>query len=160
MKRNQLITTLFTAAAFTVTVGCQKESDTPPVPEASRDLSAQRDKMKQETKEAIDATKDYAYAQKAEYAAKIRAEMADLNKELDQLSTKIESSSASAKAEAQVKLQALREKMTRLNDKLDGVQGATESTWEEVKAGVKSGYEEVKDSFKQARQWLSEKIAP
>jgi len=160
MKRTQLITILFSAAAFAVTMGCQKESEIQPTADASRDVSAQRDNMKEETREAIVATKEYAYAQKAEYAAKIRAEMADLNKELAQLSTKIEGSSASAKAEAQIKLQALREKMARLNEKLDGVQGATESTWEEVKAGVKTGYDEVKDSFKQAREWFSDKIAP
>ena len=33
-------------------------------------------------------------------------------------------------------------------------------SWEDVKAGVRKGYDEVKDSFKQARRWLSEKIAP
>ena len=160
MKRTPLVISLFSAAAFAVTVGCQKESDVPTADAAGRDASAQLDKVKQETKEAIDATKDYAYAQKAEYAAKIRAELTELNKELDQLSAKIESSSASAKADAKVKLQEVREKVARLSEKLDGVQNATESTWEEVKSGVKKGYDEVKDSFKQARQWLSEKIAP
>ena len=160
MKRTPLVISLFSAAAFAVTVGCQNESDVPTADAAGRDASAQLDKVKQETKEAIDATKDYAYAQKAEYAAKIRAELTELNKELDQLSAKIESSSASAKADAKVKLQEVREKVARLSEKLDGVQNATESTWEEVKSGVKKGYDEVKDSFKQARQWLSEKIAP
>ncbi len=160
MKPTQLVLGLFVVAAFAVTVGCQKESEVPTPDAASRDASIQRDKMKEETKEAIDATKDYAYAQKADYAAKVRAELAELNKELDQLSAKIEGSSASAKAEAKVKLQEVREKMARLGEKLDGVQSATESTWDEVKSGVKKGYDDVKDSFNQARQWLSEKIAP
>ncbi len=160
MKRTQLVISLFSAAAFAVTVGCQKESDAPMADAANRDASAQLDKVKEETKEAIDATKDYAYAQKAEYAAKIRAELSELNKELDQLSAKVERSSASAKTEAKAKLQDVRERVARLGEKLDGVQNATESTWDEVKAGVKKGYEEVKDSFNQARQWLSEKIAP
>ena len=160
MKRTPLVISLFSAAAFAVTVGCQKEADVPAADSASRDAAAQLDKVKQETKEAIDATKDYAYAQKAEYAAKIRAELVELNKELDQLSAKVESSSASAKAEAKAKLQDVRDRVARLSDKLDNVQNATESTWEEVKSGVKNGYEEVKDSFKQFRSWLSEKIAP
>ena len=159
MKRTQLALTLFSAAAFVVAVGCKRENDVPST-DSARDPSTQLDRVKQETKEALDATKDYAYAQKAEYAAKIRAELAALNKELDQLSAKVESSSASAKAEAKAKLQDVRERVARLGEKLDNVQNATESTWEEVKAGVKKGYEEVKDSFNQFRSWLSEKIAP
>lgn len=160
MKRTPLVICLFSAAAFAVTVGCQKESEVSTAEAASRDASAQLDKVKQETKEAIDATKDYAYAQRAEYAAKLRAELAELNKELDQLSAKVESSSASAKAEAKAKMQDVRDRVSRLSEKVDNVQNATESTWEEVKAGVKKGYDEVKDSFNQFRSWLSEKIAP
>lgn len=37
---------------------------------------------------------------------------------------------------------------------------ATESNWESVKAGSKKAYGELKDNFNQARQWLSDKIAP
>lgn len=160
MKNTPFIIAMLSAAALVAAVGCKQESAAPPVPEASRDTAGQLDKMKQETKEAITATKDYAYAQRSEYAAKIRAELAVLNLELDQLSAKMENSSAAAKAEAKAKLQGLREQVSRLNEKLDGVQAATESSWDQIKDGVKQGYEEVKDSFKQARQWLSEKIAP
>ena len=37
---------------------------------------------------------------------------------------------------------------------------ATESTWSDVKEGVKKGYNELKDAFQQARQWVSDKTAP
>jgi chromosome segregation ATPase len=156
MKRTHLA---IVALAATI-VGCKQETDVPSVDEAKRNTAAQLDRAKKETKEAIDATRDYAYAQRAEYAANIRTELAELNKQLDQLSAKVNSSSAGAKAEAQAKLQELREKVARLGEKLDGVPNATESTWEDVKAGIKKGYDEVKDSFKQAQRWLSEKLAP
>jgi hypothetical protein len=160
MKRKQLLAVVLPVLALAITAGCKPESESTADSPASRNAATQFVRAKEETREAIDATRDYAYAQKAEYAAKIRAELAELNKELDQLAVKIESSSASAKAEAKVKLQEVRDKVARLDQNLDSVQGATESTWEEVKAGVKKGYEEVKESFRQARQWLSEKIAP
>jgi len=159
MKRTQLVISLFHAAAFAVTVGCKPQTDVPVAGETSRDAAAQLDRAKKETKEAIDATRDYAYAQRADYAAKIRAELAELNKEIDRLSAKAESSSASARAEAKGKLQEVREKLARLSEKLDGVPSATESTWEDVKSGVRKGYDEVKDAFDQARRWVSEKIA-
>ena len=50
--------------------------------------------------------------------------------------------------------------MTKLNKRLDQASGATESSWDEVKSGCKKGYSELKDGFQQARQWVSEKIAP
>jgi len=160
MKRTQIILTLFSATVFTVATGCKPESEKPVGGEANRDAAAQLDKAKEETREAIDAAKDYAYAQRTEYADRIRAELADLNKELDKLSAKVESANESVKADAKAKVQEIRGKVVSLNERLDAVKGATESTWDDVKAGVKKAYDDVKDSFKQARQWLSEKIAP
>ena len=161
MKRTQLFITLFSAATFAVAVGCKQESDVPPPPVAtSQDPSAQMDKPKPKAEGNPDVPKEYTYAQRAEYMASIRADLAELNKELDQLAVKVEGSSAEAKADAKAKLQEVRDKIARLSEKLDGVQNSTESTWEDVKSQVKKGYDEVKDSFKQARQWLSEKIKP
>jgi len=54
----------------------------------------------------------------------------------------------------------LREQTAKLTRQLDDAKGATESTWNDVKAGFKKGYGEVKEGFQQARQWVSEKIAP
>lgn len=160
MKRT-LVISFLQAVAFAVSVvGCKQETDGPTVEEARRNAAAQLDRAKKETKEAIDASRDYAYAQRTEYAAQIRAELTELNKELDRLSAKADGSSAAAKEEAKAKLQELREKVARLREKLDGVPSATESTWEDMKAGIKKGYDEVKDSFKQAQRWLSEKLAP
>lgn len=161
MKRKELMLTLFSAAAFAVAVGCKPPGEKPMTSDTNSDSAAvQLDKAKKETKEAMDAAKDYAYAQRAEYADKIRAELVDLNRELDKLSVKVESANESVKADAKAKMQAIREKVAKLNEKLDGVKSATESTWNDVKAGVKKAYEDVKDSFNQARQWLSDKIAP
>jgi hypothetical protein len=79
---------------------------------------------------------------------------------LDQLSAKVESASDSVKAEAKPKLQALRDQSAGLNKQLDEVKNATESTWDSVKSGFKKGYEASKDGFNQARQWVSDKVAP
>lgn len=152
---------LFTAVAVSVAalaVGC-KPKDNPP-PSQTGDTPATYESVKKETKEAAQAANEYAYAQRAEFTAKMKAEIAELNKEMDQLGERIEKSSGAAKEEAKVKLQALRERTAQLDQKLDGVKDATESTWEDVKAGLKKGYEETKVAFNDARQWLSDKIAP
>jgi hypothetical protein len=47
-----------------------------------------------------------------------------------------------------------------LNKQLDEVKNATESTWDSVKGAFKKAYESSKEGFQQARQWVSDKIAP
>ena len=122
--------------------------------------AAQLDKVKTETKETAQDIKDYTFAQKAEFTEKMQSQLAEINKDLDNLSAKIEKSSEAAKAEAKPKLQALRDQTARLTRQLDVAKSATESTWNDVKAGFKKGYGELKDGFQQARQWVSEKIKP
>jgi adenine-specific DNA methylase len=148
MKRTPLMITFLFAAAFVV--GCNKEGTT----------TQQLDKVQAKTEEAAQEMKDYTYAQKAEFTEKMQGQLAEINKDLEQLSTKIEKSSDAVKAEAKPKLQALREQAAKLNKQLVEAKSATESTWDSVKMGTKKAYGELKDGFQQARQWVSEKIAP
>jgi len=142
-------------AVTTFAVGCK-----PPAEQNRTTTAEQFDKVKKETQEAAQDLKDYAFAQKAEFVAKMQGQLAEINRDLDQLSAKVEKSSAAAKAEAKPKLQALRDQAAKLNTQLDEAKNATESTWGDVKAGFKKGYGELKDAFQQARQWVSDKIAP
>jgi hypothetical protein len=50
--------------------------------------------------------------------------------------------------------------MAQLNTQLEDAANATESTWDTVKNGFKKAYESTKDGIQQARQWVSDKIAP
>jgi predicted nucleic acid-binding Zn-ribbon protein len=90
----------------------------------------------------------------------MQTRLTEINKELDLLEAKIEKSSDAAKAEARPKLAALRDQSAKLKTQLSEVENATESTWDSVKAGSKKAYEALADGFQQARQWVSEKIAP
>ena len=156
MKHQYLLITLLGAAALAV--GCDR-SDTSPT--ESREATAKQfDKVKTETKEAAQDLTDYAYAQKSEFVAKMQGQLDEINRDLDQLAAKIEKSTDAAKAEAKPKLQALRNQADQLKQQLDKAKSATESTWDDVKAGFKKGYSELKDGFQQARQWVSDKIAP
>ena len=148
MKSNKLIITVFSAAVFAV--GCNKEGTT----------SQQLDKVQAKTAEAAQDLKDYTYAQKNQFVEKMQHQLAALNRDVEQLAARIEKSSGAAKAEAKTKLQALRDQTTRLNQQFDEVKNSTESTWDSVKGGFKKAYESSKDGFQQARQWVSEKIAP
>jgi len=148
MKNKTLAIAVLSIAAFAV--GCDKEQTT----------SQQIDKVQTETKAAAQDMKDYTFAQKAEFVAQMQSQLDALNKDLDQLSAKIDSSSDAVKAEAKPKLQALRDQVAQLNKQLDAAKDATESTWDSVKSGFQKAYQSTKDGFNQTRQWVSDKIAP
>jgi methyl-accepting chemotaxis protein len=148
MKPHQLIVTLLAIAAFTT--GCNKETT----------ATEQLDKVQAKTAEAAQDMKDYTFAQKAEFTEKMKGQLDEINKDLEQLAARIEKSSDSVKAEATPKYQVLRDQADKLNTQLDAVRNATESTWADVKAGSRKAYAELKDGISQSRQWMSDKIAP
>jgi DNA anti-recombination protein RmuC len=148
MKNKTLLITFLSATTFIV--GCDKPQTT----------SQQIDKVQAETKQAAQDMKDYTFAQKAEFVAAMQVQLTALNQDLDKLSAKIDSSSDAVKAEAKPRLQALRDQAAKLNQQLADAQNATESTWDSVKASSQKAYDALAKSFTEARQWMSDKIAP
>jgi chromosome segregation ATPase len=148
MKNKTLVVTFLSAAAFAV--GCDKETTT----------AQQIDTVKAETTQAAQDMKDYTFAQKDEFVKAMQAQLTKLNQDLDKLAAKVDSSSDAVKAEAKPKLQALRDQAAKLNQQLADAQNATASTWDSVKAGSQKAYNELANGFTEARQWVSDKIAP
>jgi hypothetical protein len=139
-----------------LTVGCASRTAEAP----GETAAAKRDKVRTETKEAAQATQDYLYTQKAEFVAKMKKELMETQHELDQLTAKVETLNGTAKAEAKTQLEALAKKWAQAEKLLKQAESATEPTWNDVKAGVKQSYGDLRESFDSTRQWLSEKIAP
>jgi hypothetical protein len=90
----------------------------------------------------------------------MKKDLVSIQEELDGLGAKVESAGGSAKAEAKVKLAAVREKWAQAKKQVDRAETATASDWDDVKGGFKQSYADLKDSFDKTRQWLSDKIAP
>jgi ABC-type transporter Mla subunit MlaD len=158
MEPKTLAITLLAIAALAV--GCKPASKPPVTDETRRATERQFDRVQQETTAAAQEINDYTYAQRDEFVTTMQAQLNEINRELDQLAAKIEKAGDQAKTEASPRLDALREQTAKLNQQLDNAKNATESTWDDIKAAVKTGYGEVKEGFNQARQWVSEKIAP
>ena len=157
IMKNRLLLITFLGAAALVT-GCDRPETSSK--DSLETATKQLGKARENTKAAVQDMKDYAYAQKSEYLAKMQAQLDEINRELDQLAAKVEKSSDAAKAEAEFKIQALRGQLASLTKQLDDAKNANEPAWAEVKAGFNEGYNDLKEGFQQARQWLSEKIAP
>lgn len=157
MKNTLLAVTFVAVTAFSV--GCEPATKTSAT-ETEKPIAQQLDKVKKDTNEAARDMQDYAYAQKAEFIAEMQRQLDEINGDLDRLTEKVETAGDAAKAEAQPKLQTLRDQVALLTQQVDKAKDASESTWGDVKSGFKEGYSEVKDGVQQAREWVSEKIAP
>lgn len=103
---------------------------------------------------------NYVFERRAEFIATMTRELDGIQNELDLLVAKVDRSSGEAKAAARQKLEAVREKWGQAKKQLRQAEEATSSTWDDVKHGVEELNGELKDSFDEARQWLSDKIEP
>ena len=142
-----LFTLLLSTAIF---VGCDREKST----------SQQIEKIKDDTQQVARDLNDYTFVQRTEFTARMQTQLAAINSDLNGLDARIEKAGGTAKEESQEKLRALREKTAQLGKQLDNIKDATESTWDSVKSGSRKALSEVQESFTQARQWVSDKIAP
>src|SRR5882762_6341837 len=116
MKHKRLFIALLSAAVLAT--GCNKEQT----------ASEQLEQAKTDTKAAAEDMKSYTFAQKGEFVSKMQGQLDALKKDFDQLSAKIESSSDAVKAKARPELQGLRDQTAQMNNQLDNVRNATEST--------------------------------
>jgi len=159
MRQTILVASLLGVAALAV--GCTSKEVTGAVaPKQAEPAAAYLEKAKAETKEAAQEMRNYAYAERAEFVVKMKKELVSIQDELDQLGAKVESAGGSAKADAKVKLAAVREKWAQAKKQVDRAETATASDWDDVKSGFKQSYVDLRDSFDKTRQWLSDKIAP
>ena len=147
--KNKMIASLVCSSVI-VAAGCKQKDTT----------TQQLDKAGDKTAEVAQDIKDYSFARKTEFVSLMKTELTDLNRDLDQLETRITASSDAVKAEAQPKLDALRAQTVLLRKQLGVAENATESTWEVVKSDCRKSYDATCQGFQQSRQWLADKIAP
>jgi len=179
MKTQLLIATL---AVTTLAVGCKKsnpeDTSSPAGDTNSSSMSVTQQlqnakevftnawqKTKEKTtnalenaKEAVQAAVDYTYDKKEAFTAKASADLESLDQNIKDLADKAANASDSIKADAQVKLQELREKREALGKKMDDLKNATEANWNDAKTAFSQSYDDVKAAFKSAWQWLTDKM--
>jgi exonuclease VII large subunit len=155
-----MLVTAFLGAAALAMACTTKDGKSAVPPKQERSAAAHLEKAKAETKEAAQAVRDYAYAEKAEFVDRMKKELVNIQEELDRLGAKVDRANGAAKADAKVKLERARDKWAQAKKRLDQAETATESSWDDVKNGFGQSYADLKDVFENTRQWLSDKIAP
>jgi hypothetical protein len=160
MKRTYIGIAAFSLAAFMT--GCQpsEPASNNEVNRLQEDAATEYEEARDATQEAARAANDYADAQKTAFVAEMEQRLAALRKDVDELRVGVADSSEQVKAEAQEKFDNLSRQADKLDEQLKEIRSASDSNWEALKDGFETAYNQTKQAFNDARQWMSEKLAP
>ena len=104
---------------------------------------------------------DYTFAQKAAFVEKMQGRMAEINRDLERISATSKNPAPPSRPKPSPNIRRCAIKPPNYTSSLPPPSPATAApTWDNVKAGSRTTYNELKNSFRHARQWASDKIAP
>ena len=112
------------------------------------------------TKEAAEALKVYAYAERDEFIDVANRDLAEIQAEMDRLRQVAARSRGAARADAEAKLEVVAERWADAKAHVERAESATESTWEDAQARYRKTRSDLKTSLDESRQWLSDRIEP
>jgi uncharacterized phage infection (PIP) family protein YhgE len=147
-------TMTFLAATTVLLAGCGQQSDmTANQPEAPKQ-PVTANEVKEQYKDALKTTKDYAVQNKDEFVASAAKQLQDLDTKIAELGKKAEVLKDDAKAQADKALEALKAQRATLAQKYDELKNASADGWDKTKdaftvawADVEKAYDDAKSKF-------------
>jgi TolA-binding protein len=130
------------------------------VEQLREDAAVQYEDARRETQEAVRAANEFADAQKTAFVAEMEQQLAGLRNEVDELRVTVANSTDQVKTEGQQKVDELTHQADQLEGQLKEIRNASDSNWENLKDGFETAYHQTRQAFNDARQWLSERLAP
>ena len=112
------------------------------------------DTVIRETQEAVTATKDYTIQQKDAFQRKVQTELDEMQVRIKQLRGQVKHASGEARAEIQKAIGELEKKKDLASKKVEAIQSATASSWEQVKSKTEAAMDDLRDSLTRARSYL------
>ena len=100
---------------------------------------------------------NYPYDKKDVFNDDASADLAELDQRINDLSVKAAAAGAAVQADAQPKIQKLRNDRAALDKKLDALKNATQANWNDLKTDYQKSDQEMKSSLEQTWQWLAQK---
>jgi DNA-binding transcriptional regulator GbsR (MarR family) len=116
----------------------------------SKPADVSKEDVKQEAKEAYDATKAYTQEQMQAFREQTETRLTEYKTEIDQLQANAEKLEGDAKAKAEEQLTALRQKQDEVSEKLKELGSSTGDAWEQIKSGIEAAMEDLGNAYKKA----------
>lgn len=115
----------------------------------------QREQVRKEVGEAVDALRDYSYERRQEAIAFARRSTAELDRSIEQLQVRSDSGwsrmTSAARSRSRSSMDDLRKRRAELAEWTGGLRHGSAAAWEEVKGGFVRSYRELAQSVRKAR---------
>lgn len=148
MKRAMLvkgILTILLVAALAATTGCgEKEKPQGKVEGVSKE------DVKQETREAYEATKAYTQEQVQALRQATETELVEYDKKIDQLQENAAKLGDDAKMKVERQLAELRRKRDAVSEKMKELGASSASAWDQIKSGIDAAMMDLANSYDNA----------
>ncbi len=144
MFQKGLLTIMLMAALVAVT-GCGEKEK----PQGKTEGVSKED-VKQETKEAYEATKTYTQEQVQAFRQATETKLAEYDKKIDQLQESAEKLGGDAKMKADQQLAALRQKRDAVSEKMKELVASGGSAWDQFKSGIDAAMKDLADAYNNA----------
>lgn len=141
------------AAAFAVWLPVAMAQEPPP---SSADTEReQRQEMRKEVSEAVDAVRNYSVERRKEAVAEARRAMEETDRRAERLQARIverwDRMDATARDRSQAAMADLRQRRNAMAEWAGGMQHGSREAWDEVKAGFVRSYHDFQAALDRAR---------
>lgn len=115
------------------------------------------DKVKKETVEAVDAAGTYAGEKKEEFTARMKSNIDEMDREIQDLKRESEARSAEAREATKQKIRDLQAKRDDLEKRYEVLEKSTGKAWTKMKSGMEKAWGDVRQAYGEAKSELSSK---
>ncbi len=115
------------------------------------------DKVKKETVEAVDAAGTYAGEKKEEFAARMKGNLDQLDREIEELKAESQTKSVEVRNATKRKISELQAKRDLVNKRYAELEKSTGKAWTTMKTGVEKAWGDVRNAYGEAKSELSSK---
>src|SRR5436309_12499350 len=136
--------------SVTMAVACDQDRQTSPSQPRSSGASGGVEKLKQDAKDAVTATRAYLIQQKEQLEKTLGNKMTDFEKQLSDLKSKPAGLGDQAKAEWSNTLAQLQQKKQVAAKKLEQLKNSTTDKWQDFKSGAEAAVADLEKGLKEA----------
>ena len=141
MKKLMLITSVVALAVLVNVAGAKTSAD----------------KVKKETVEAVDAAGTYAGEKKEEFTARMKSNIDEMDREIQDLKKESEAKSVEAREATKQKIRDLQAKRDDLEKRYEALEKSTGKAWTKMKTGMEKAWGDVRQAYGEAKSELSSK---
>ena len=107
--------------------------------------------VKKETVEAVEAAGAFADEKKEEFTKRMKANIDELDREMNDLKKETESASKEAKATANKRILEIQKKRDAMVKKYEALEKSSDKAWKKMKTGLEKAWGEVKSAYSDAK---------